>query len=64
MAGGQGCIIVRESDDIIVWRERCDSCGYVGSNSHHSTNPGPGAILTSGFYCSSCRKQQDVRIFG
>ena len=63
MASGQGCIIIREQGGTIVYRDKCESCGWVGSTEHHVGNPG-GAILNSGFRCFSCGKQQEVRIYG
>lgn len=64
MAGGQGCIIIREDGNAIVWKEKCESCGYVGPTQHHSSKPGSGTILNTGFYCPNCRRNQEVRIYG
>jgi hypothetical protein len=62
--GGEGCVIVRERGNQIVWKQKCESCGKTQPGEQHSSKPSSGATYTSGFMCAFCGEHQDVRIYG
>ena len=62
MAGGQGCIVIREDGNSIEWRKKCERCGFVDGNIQRSSKLSSGQY-TAGFYCPKCREQQEIRIY-
>ena len=64
MAGGQGCIVIREDGNTIIYRKKCDRCGFVDGNQVHGSKPSPGSHLSASFFCPSCKNLQDVRLYG
>lgn len=65
MAGGSGCVVVREDGARVHWKKKCDACGYVDSSTNVSTKPNPGSMLTAGYVqCFKCQHQSEVCIYG
>ncbi len=52
-------IIVEDNHkDNIVYKEKCDTCGYISPGTI-SSNPGS---FTSGFYCPNCKENKVIKI--
>ncbi len=65
MAGGTGCVVVRDDGKNIHWKKKCDGCGFVESGTHISVRPSSGSMLTAGYFsCFKCQHQSEVCIYG
>jgi peptide subunit release factor 1 (eRF1) len=65
MAGAVGAIIVREDGKNVHWKKKCEGCSYVEAGTHVSMKPGPGSILTAGYFnCPKCGHQSEVCVYG
>lgn len=58
----QGCIIISSNSETgaVSYKMKCDTCGKTEGTAT-STNL-KGAILTSSYYCTNCKKTQKVEL--
>lgn len=58
-----GAIIVSDNGSSARYKDKCESCGYVGSSIKNMNSSGNGhTIFTSSFMCPKCRNRQEIQI--
>jgi transcription elongation factor Elf1 len=55
----QGAVIVKQDGSRISYKQKCDKCGNVSSDTTTTTI---GSNLTSNFRCSKCGNIQKIQI--
>jgi hypothetical protein len=61
---GYGCVIVRVGTDSVVFRDKCESCGYVDNSTMTVDKPSPSSRITGAFTCFKCGAFQERVIEG
>jgi rubredoxin len=64
-----GCVIIKQdvrgSSASIVYKKKCESCGYVdNSTTSTSVSNSSGSTYRSSFTCPKCRKNNSIQIQG
>jgi predicted nucleic-acid-binding Zn-ribbon protein len=59
-----GAVIVEDSGNMITYRKKCQSCGYVEGGGNITTPPSRGTTMSSAFMCMKCRTMNEIRIQG
>ena len=55
----QGAVIVKENGPLISYKQKCDKCGNISSN---TTSTSIGNKLSTNFRCTKCGNNQKVEI--
>ena len=58
-----GAVLVSDTGTSATYKDKCESCGYVGSSTKHMNSSGSGhTTFTTSFKCPKCGKRQEIKI--
>lgn len=58
-----GAVLVSDNGSSARYKEKCESCGHVGSSTKNMNSSGSGhSTFSSSFVCPKCRNRQEVKI--
>lgn len=61
----KGAIIIAEKGTTMVYKRKCEKCGWIDTSTVQATAPSSrNAKTSSSFSCPKCRNRQSVEIQG
>ncbi len=58
-----GAVITKDDGRSGMYKEKCESCGYVSGTTKNFSSGGSGnSVMSSSFVCHKCKNRQDVKI--